>query len=301
MKKHSLAEFFKSKSFYVLLGVGALAIIAITVVSLNQPSGNSGGKNLADLNEPNTNVADNGSLGATDIPDNTTPSDTAKNVPGSSTGGTKEAQITPTEPGATGNNLEGADVTDDPAYKNAEAEKQAAEKANQTAKGDKDKQEETAKNADSTKQVMTADSLFFDTEKGLAWPINGDVLINYSPDRVIYFKTLEQFRCNPAVVIQAKVGAEITNAATGIITSITKEDETGVTVKVNIGSGYSLVYGQLDDSLKLKYKVGDMVQKGEVLGTIAKPTMYYSVEGSNLYFMVEKDKATVDPMSLLKK
>ncbi|MGN6712823.1 peptidoglycan DD-metalloendopeptidase family protein [Anaerocolumna jejuensis] len=299
MKKHSLAEFFKSKSFYVLLGVGALAIIAITVVSLNQPSGNSGKQNLADLNEPNTNVADNGSLGATDIPDNTTPSDTAKNEPGSSTGGTKEAQVTPSNPGSTGKDLEGADVTDDPNYKNAEAEKQASEKTNQTADTGKSKQEETAKAADDTKEVMTADSLYFDTAKGLNWPINGDVLLNYSPDRVIYFKTLEQFRCNPALVIQAKVGAEVANAATGIITSITKEDETGVTVKVNVGSGYSLVYGQLEDNLKVK--VGDMVQKGELLGKVAKPTMYYSLEGGNLYFMVEKDKETIDPMSLLKK
>ncbi|SHO52929.1 M23 family metallopeptidase [Anaerocolumna xylanovorans] len=296
MKKHSLAEFFKSKSFYVLLGIGALAIIAITVVSLNQPSGKNEGQNLADLNTPDSNVADNGSLGATDVPDNTTPSDTAKNVPGSSSGGTKEAQVTPTEPGGAGDNLESANAEDDPNYKHALEEKEAAEKAADASKG---KQEDTAKAADDTKEVMTADSLYFDTEKGLSWPINGDVLINYSPDRVIYFKTLEQFRCNPAVVIQAKVGAEVTNAATGIITSITKEDETGVTVKVNIGSGYSLVYGQLDDSLKAK--VGDMVEKGEVLGTIAKPTMYYSVEGGNLYFMVEKNKETLDPMTLLKK
>lgn len=295
MKKHSLAEFFKSKSFYVLLGVGALAIIAITVVSLNQPSGKGGGQNLADLNEPNTNVAENGSLGATDIPDNTTSSDTAKNETGSTSGGKQEAQVTPTEPGGTGDNLEGSEVTDDPNLKNAETDK-----ANQTAEADKGKQEETAKAADDTKQVVNPDTLYFDTDKGLTWPINGDVLLNYSPDRVIYFKTLEQFRCNPAIVIQAKIGAEVANAATGVITSITKEDETGVTVKVNIGSGYSLVYGQLDKD-SIKAKAGDLVQKGEVLGTVAKPTMYYSVEGSNLYFMVEKDSETVDPTSLLKK
>ncbi len=294
MKKHSLAEFFKSKSFYVLLGVGALAIIAITVVSLNQPSGKGGGQNLADLNEPNTNVADGGSLGATDIPDNTTPSDTAKNETGSTTDGKQEAKVTPTEPGGTGKDLEGSEVTDDPNLKNAEADK-----ANQTAAADKGKKEETAKASDETKQVLNPDTLYFDTEKGLSWPINGDVLLNYSPDRVIYFKTLEQFRCNPAVVIQAKEGAEVTNAATGIITSITKEDETGVTVKVNIGSGYSLVYGQLEENKDLK--VGDVVEKGAVLGKVAKPTMYYSVEGSNLYFMVEKDSETVDPTSLLKK
>lgn len=297
MKKHSLAEFFKSKSFYVLLGVGALAIIAITVFSLNQPSGNNGNQNLVDLNEPNSDVADNNSLEPTDIPDNTTPSDTAKNNPGSSSDETDVAKVTPTEPGGTGAKLED-DVADDPNYENAVAEKEAN---SQTANADKSNTEKEASGntAEDTKEVSTADSLYFDVDKGLSWPINGDVLLNYSPDRVIYFKTLEQFRCNPAIIIDAKVGAEVNSAATGIITSITKEDETGVTVTMNIGNGYSLVYGQLEDNLN--YKVGDLVQKGDVLGTVAKPTMYYSVEGGNLYFMVEKDNETVDPMSLLKK
>lgn len=294
MKKHSLAEFLKSKSFYVLLGVGALAIIAITVVSLNQPSGNNKGQNLVDLNEPNANVADNSTPVPTDIPDSTTPSDTAKNEPGSSSGGTDVANVTPTEPGGTVADLD--EASDDPNYGNALAEKEAAE-GNQTADADTGSKE-TASTED-TEEVSTADTLYFDVEKGLNWPINGDVLLNYSPDRVVYFKTLEQFRCNPAIIIDAKIGAEVNSAATGIITSITEEDETGVTVTMNIGSGYSLVYGQLENSQD--YKVGDMVEKGAVLGNVAKPTMYYSVEGGNLYFMVEKDNETVDPVSLLKK
>ena len=41
MKKHSLAEFIKSKSFYALLCVGALAILAVAMVGLNQPSDKS--------------------------------------------------------------------------------------------------------------------------------------------------------------------------------------------------------------------------------------------------------------------
>jgi len=294
MKKHSLAEFLKSKSFYVLLGIGALAIIAITVVTLNQPSSNKEDNYLADLNEPNE-VADN-NVKPTETP-STTPSDTTKNETGSMDDG-KDVAAVPTEPGGNDGYLEN-DPVDDPNYANAVAEKNETDKANQTADAKKDTEKDAAV-TEETEQVMTLETLYFDVDKGLSWPINGDVLLKYSPDQVIYFKTLEQFRTNPALIIDAKIGAEVNSAATGIITSIKKVDETGVTVTVNIGSGYSLIYGQMEKD-SLKFKVGDVVNKGDVLGTVAKPTMYYSVEGSNLYFMVEKDNDTVDPLTLLKK
>jgi murein DD-endopeptidase MepM/ murein hydrolase activator NlpD len=294
MKKHSLAEFLKSKSFYVLLGIGALAIIAITVVTLNQPSSNKEEKYLADLNEPNE-VADN-DVKPTEAP-NTTPSDTTKNNLGSTDDG-KDVATVPTEPGGNDGYLEN-DPVDDPKFDNAVAEKNATDKANQTADAKKDTEKDAAV-TEETEQVMTLETLYFDVDKGLSWPINGDVLLKYSADQVVYFKTLEQFRTNPALIIDAKIGAEVNSAATGIITSIKKVDETGVTVTVNIGSGYNLIYGQMEKD-SLKFKVGDVVNKGDVLGTVAKPTMYYSVEGSNLYFMVEKDNDSVDPLTLLKK
>ena len=66
---------------------------------------------------------------------------------------------------------------------------------------------------------------------------------------------------------------------------------------MEIGNGYSLVYGQLEN---LNLEVGDFVSQGEVIGTIAKPTKYYTVEGSNLYFQVLEDGKTINPMLLLR-
>ena len=36
--------------------------------------------------------------------------------------------------------------------------------------------------------------LHFDQEAGLLWPVNGEVLMEYSADKVVYFKTLAQYR-----------------------------------------------------------------------------------------------------------
>ena len=316
MKKHSLAEFFKSKSFYALLCVGALAIVAITMVALNQTSDKDKGNNLVDLNEPivsDVTDKDNGNQ-AQEKPavNNPTSSTAANNKEGTSK--TEVAQADPntpsdiTEPVTDGSLLE-FEVEDDPesvaanptdARKDTTTDSTTKETADAaTTKGAADATEKTASSEPKkeSEEVMTPDSLYFDTDDGLLWPVTGNILMDYSVDRVVYYETLEQFRVNPAVIIDAEIGTKVLSAAKGVITKITKEDETGTTVTASLGNGYSVVYGQLED---LKVKVGDMVEEGQELGVVAKPTKYYTVEGSNLYFQVLKDDKTVNPMLYLR-
>ena len=40
----------------------------------------------------------------------------------------------------------------------------------------------------------------------------------------------------------------------------------------------------------------DYVEAGHVLGYIGEPTKYFSVEGSNLYFELQKDGTPIDPI-----
>lgn len=312
MKKHSLAEFFKSKSFYALLCVGALAIVAITMVSMNRASENEGNKNLVDLNEPIiSDVADGGDIfdPVINTPDinNQTSSTAANNE--DSTSQTEVAMTTPNnlgeinEPVTDGSFLE-FDIVDDPntvATNGQTGESAKADTADtQTAEVNSNADNQTAsvtEPVEEVQEVMKPETLHFKADAGLLWPVNGNVLLNYSVDKVIYHQTLEQFKINPAVLIDAEVGSEVLSAAKGIITTVEHNDETGLTVTAAIGSGYSLVYGQLQD---VAVEVGDTVEEGQVLGTIAKPTKFYSLEGSNLYFQVLKDDKTMNPMLLLR-
>lgn len=317
MKKHSLAEFFKSKSFYALLCVGALAIVAITMVALNQTSDKDQGNNLVDLNEPIVSDVADGEKS------NQTQDEPAVNNPTSSTAannetGTSQTEVAfqpapdttsdVTEPVTDGSVLE-FDAEDDPesvaanptdtqdGTKSDSTTKQTANAADKNDAADAAEDKASSEPVKTSEEVMTPDSLYFDADKGLRWPVTGNIIKDYSVDRVVYYETLEQFRVNPAVLIDAEVGTKVLSAAKGVVTKISKEDETGTTVTASLGNGYSVVYGQLED---LKVKVGDMVEEGQELGVVAKPTMYYTVEGSNLYFQVFKDDATVNPMLYLR-
>ena len=155
---------------------------------------------------------------------------------------------------------------------------------------------EAASPGEDTDAMSISSLLDFTDADTLVWPIVGNVLVNYSMDKTVYFATLDQYKYSPAIVIAAVEGEGITAAADGQVTDIYQDPETGTTVVMNLGDGYELTYGQLKD---LAVSEGDMVETGDLIGSVAAPTMYYSVEGANVYFKLTKDGVPVDPMSRL--
>lgn len=144
--------------------------------------------------------------------------------------------------------------------------------------------------------TIKQEALHFNPEKGVVWPIEGTVLLDYSMESTIFFPTLQQYQYNPAIVIAGKVNDKVYFAARGKIINISTNEETGCTVTQDIGDGYTAIYGQLKE---LNVGVGDMVESGQVVGYVSEPTKYYSVEGSNVYFQLLKDGSPVDPEEIL--
>lgn len=128
-------------------------------------------------------------------------------------------------------------------------------------------------------------------------PVSGEVLIPYSMNSSVYFATLDQYKYHPAVVLSARQGETVSACLPGEVVNIYDSSEFGHMLVLELGDGYQAVYGQLED---IKVSVGAYVEAGTVLGSIAAPTKYYSVEGSNLYFQLLKNKECVDPTPYLK-
>lgn len=156
-------------------------------------------------------------------------------------------------------------------------------------------QEEPGQDSASTVNAK-GNTLSFSSEEGLVWPIVGKVLINYSMDKTVYFPTLEQYKYNPAIVIQASEGESITAAADGKVSGIYYDAQLGNCVQVDLGNGYELTYGQLGN---IALKEGDYMEVGDVIGTVAAPTKYFSVEGTNVYFKLTLDGEPVDPLNTM--
>lgn len=143
---------------------------------------------------------------------------------------------------------------------------------------------------------VVAEAPSFQEGETLQWPVAGEILLNYSMDKAIYFSTMQQYRYNPSVVIAAKEGETITAAADATVKKIYHDAQTGDTILFDLGDGYELTYGQLTD---ITLKEGQQVKAGDAVGKVAKPTIFYSVEGSNVYFKMTKDGEPVNPLDSL--
>lgn len=150
-------------------------------------------------------------------------------------------------------------------------------------------------NSQSVASVEKMD-LHFSRENTLALPVVGKVLVNFSMEEPVYFATLEQYRLSPAMVIGVTEGTDVAAMWEAQITDITHSNELGNLVTMSFGDGYECIYGQLED---LQVSVGSYVKKGDIIGKVAAPTKYYSVEGANLYLELLKDEVPVDPMSFM--
>lgn len=274
MKKEKFSVLLRSKGFYLSLLTGILAVVALTFVCVNTLDLNSSDKKLTDLNKQTTqeqakaNTVDNKNKNSiVEERETNQEKQNKQNIADNDTLLENDVVSQQEEDGQTKKQL-------------TESNKEAEEGVTVANQGDK-----------------IANELKFDEEAGIMWPVEGNVLLNYSMDQGIYFATLGQYKCNPAMVIDAEVNTEVKSASKAVVTKIEQSEETGLTVTTDIGNGYHAVYGQLKE---LQVEKGQTINEGSVIGSIAEPTKYYVVEGSNLYFQILKDDESVNPLILLR-
>lgn len=265
----------KNRAESVLSAVITAALVltlAITVVSAMRKGNSGDNNNIVDLNETNEqNMQLNNEELTTAAQDKTT-------APQESLRPDSE---NPTE-SSTKNSLE--TPQENPGY--ALAEDPADISPKESTKSD------VAVDAmDSVKS-----NLSFSENSTLYWPVVGDVILKYNMDNTIWFPTLGVYKCNPEIYISCDAGTKITSSCSGVVDSITQDEENGTSVVLSIGNGYTLTYGAVDNLQVVK---GDLVKTGETIGYVAEPTIYYSAEGSGLHFKVECDGEPVDPMLFL--
>ncbi len=176
------------------------------------------------------------------------------------------------------------------AKQNIEEELQAADSTMAAAQQETEPQTAAAA---TDKEAATSLVLNFNDATKMTWPVRGNVILDYSMDSTIYFPTLDQYKCNPGIVIQSDVSTPVAAPANAKIEEIGTNEELGDYVVLNMGNGYTAVCGQLKE---LQVVENEYIKQGVVLGYVDEPTKYYSIEGSNVFFeLLYQDKA-IDPL-----
>lgn len=171
--------------------------------------------------------------------------------------------------------------------------KDAAAAENESAEVAEDEPEADTEEAEMAGNVLNAG---YSSENVMSWPVRGEVIMDYSMDKTIYYPTLQEYKCNPSILIQSEEGTDVAAAFSGTVADVYHDAQLGTVVEMSLGNGYEAYYGQLEN---VDVAVGDTVRQGQIIGTVSTPTRFYSIEGSHLNFRVTRDGEPVDPLDYL--
>lgn len=175
-------------------------------------------------------------------------------------------------------------------------ETKEAEKLAEASKTETQAANEEAAPAGAGREAAAALVLNFSQTQSMMWPVEGNVLLDYSMDSTIYFPTLEQYKVNPGLVIQGDVSQPVIAPANARVLEAGNNEEIGNYLILDLGDEYSLICGQLKE---VQAVPGEYLEKGQVIGYVAEPTKYYTLEGPNVFVELHKEGAALDPLDYL--
>lgn len=286
----------KDNAFYLSLGLGLFAILAVVGVYTAQQNDMKVAENEMDLNvasnytdvseeeiaETNGEVTKQNKDNVTENPDSLAQDNQ-----------TEDENLAYSDKGKEADSAGNANKSDSEDNINATNENQNGDEQEVASNESESDTNDSSASEQSIPTTVDAGQLDFNSEKTITWPVNGEVLIPYSMETTVHFKTLDQYKCNPGMMIQAGVGTTVQNAYLGQVTNVTSDNTYGNMVTLYIGNDYSITYGQLDT---IYVKEGDFVKAGQSIGTVGNPTDSFAKEGSHLFFQMSCGEETVDPM-----
>ena len=254
-------EFLRTKGLYIAIGAGVLAFVGLMVIyNYNTYKSEFGlDKQTVDLNSPEITEA-TGQVADTkvEMPEateansdeavagNTDAEDKSAQMTGNTDAEDKSAQMT----GNTDAEDESAQMTGNQSAKNAQSTD--GKDGTQTADGISDTEETSSDGVIVDKDgVIVANA--YNEGGALVWPVEGDVILPFSMDTTVYFKTLRSYRCNPGILIAAEEGENVLAAYEGVVESVSEDKEHGTTVTVIMGNGYKAIYADECDCSQRRY------------------------------------------------
>lgn len=132
----------------------------------------------------------------------------------------------------------------------------------------------------------------------LAYPVEGEIGLEFSPNNLIYSKTLQEWTVHNGVDIEAKRGTPVKASESGIVENITETTDKGIEIVISHENGYKTIYSNL--SSKDMVKVGDKVTKGQAISGIGNTSAFEYYEPDHLHFEIKKDGEFINPLDVLK-
>jgi len=155
---------------------------------------------------------------------------------------------------------------------------------------------QTTKSSDTTAKT-TSGSGTAAKKENFIMPVFGEVTFEFARDKLVYSKTLEEWRTHDGLDLAADRGTPVKAVADGVVSEIKNDPRFGVVVIIDHKDGLKTVYSNLasDDMVTSNQKV----KQGDIIGSVGNTAAFESAEQSHLHFEVLEDNVSVDPVAYL--
>lgn len=128
-------------------------------------------------------------------------------------------------------------------------------------------------------------------------PVVGSIIKDYVEAGVVYNQTLGVYTGHKAIDFSAEEGTSVIACYDGTIESVTSGKLEGTTIIIDHGNGLKSVYNsiEVDDSLK----VGNVIKRGDIIGTVSTNNRKEFKDGAHLHFEVLENGVKVNPQKYL--
>lgn len=131
-----------------------------------------------------------------------------------------------------------------------------------------------------------------------AYPVEGEIVRNFSVENLIYSETLEEWTIHQGIDIKADRTTVVKSAEEGTVVAIKNDPRYGLTVIIEHEDGFKTVYSNL---LTTEFVSEDeKVEKGQSIGTVGNSAVFEIADEPHLHFEMLKDGEYVDPKTYLK-
>lgn len=129
------------------------------------------------------------------------------------------------------------------------------------------------------------------------WPVEGNILADYSPDAPVWSETLGQWQTHPALDIAGSPGEAVYACRDGVVSEAWSDRLWGNVIAVEHDEGYRSVYAGLN-TLKMVSE-GDEVRAGQVIGSVGQSAASEAERGWHLHFELTREGEPMDFRTLL--
>ena len=156
---------------------------------------------------------------------------------------------------------------------------------------------ETGESAAAPSTAPDTETALVEEEPLYVWPVNGAVLNPYSMDKLVYNRTMADWRVHEGLDIAADLGTEVLAVSGGVVTEVYEDDRYGTTVVIDHQNGVVTTYSNLAQVPTVA--VGDSIMAGEILGSVGDTALWEAGEPPHLHLAMTHDGISVDPATYL--